>query len=88
MPARWCGFRSLLCPVVFSEPSRLALKFAEAVARRGNGTLTVMYANDPLFVTAAAVALDDRVRVKRSADELRAFVAATLRANGLKGAAS
>ena len=81
MPTKWCGFRSLLCPVDFSEHSRLALKFAAAVARRSNATLTVMYANDPLLVTAAAVALDDRDLVKRSADELRAFVDATLGAN-------
>jgi len=78
VPAKWCGFRSVLCPVDFSEHSRLALKYAEAVARRGNATLTVMYSNDPLLVAAAAVALHDRDIAKRSAEELRAFVDATV----------
>jgi nucleotide-binding universal stress UspA family protein len=74
----------VLCPVDFSEHSRLALRYAEAVARRGKGTLTVTYANDPLLVTAAAVALHDRNIAKRSADELRAFINETLPADAVK----
>ena len=85
MPAqRWAGFRSVLCPVDFSEQARLALRCAEAIARRGKGTLTVAYANDPLLVTAAAVALHDRNIAKRSAGELRHFVDATLTADATK----
>jgi nucleotide-binding universal stress UspA family protein len=80
----WTGFRSVLCPVDFSEHSRLALQYAEAVALRGNATLTVTYANDPLLVAAAAAALHDRHIAKRSASELRAFVDATLAASSQK----
>lgn len=75
---RWGGFHSILCPVDFSEQSRLALRHAEAIANRGSATLTVTYANDPLLVAAAAAALHDRNVAKRSARELDAFVEATL----------
>ena len=75
----WKGFRSVLCPVDFSEASRLALRYAEAVAERGHGALTVVYVNDPLLVAAAAAALNDREFAKRSFKELDAFVGATLR---------
>jgi nucleotide-binding universal stress UspA family protein len=74
----WRGFRSVLCPIDFSEQSRLALRYAEAIARRSSGSLTVVHANDPLLVAAAAAALHDRDIVKRSASELRTFIEATL----------
>jgi len=80
----WAGFRSVLCPIDFSEHSRLALRYAEAVARRGEGALTVTFANDPLLVAAAATALHDRNIAKRSASELRAFVDATFTARSQK----
>src|SRR5262249_28708380 len=83
-PARWRGFRSVMCAVDFSERSRQALRYAEAVARRGLGTLTVLYANDPLLVAAAAAALRDGDLVKRSAAELDAFVDETLQAGPRK----
>ena len=68
----------MLCPVDFSEHSRLALQYAEAVALRGNAVLSVLFANDPLLVAAAAAALHDRHIAKRSASELHAFIDATL----------
>src|SRR6476646_4395633 len=75
---RAAGFRSVLCPIDFSEQSRLALRYAEAVARRGNARLIVSYANDPLLVAAAATALRDRRLAQRSGNELRTFIDATL----------
>jgi len=48
------------------------------MAARGRATLDVAYANDPLLVAAAAVALHDRTIAQRSATELRAFVRKTL----------
>lgn len=74
----WTGFRSVLCPIDFSEQSRLALRYAEAIAVRGGGTLTVIYVSDPLLVSAAAVALHDQHLGRRSANELQAFVEATI----------
>jgi nucleotide-binding universal stress UspA family protein len=81
---RGAGFRSVLCPIDFSEQSRLALRYAEAVARRGGATLVVSYANDPLLVAAAAAALHDRRIAQRSVNELRTFIDATLKPDASK----
>ena len=74
----WPGFRSVLCPVDFSECSRHALRSAVAVALRGKAALRVMYVNDPLLVAAASAALHDRHLVERSARELKTFINATV----------
>lgn len=70
----WRGFRSILCPVDFSGPSRAALRHAAAIARRDRATLVVLYVNDPLLVASAAAALHDRQVVERSARTLTAFI--------------
>jgi len=75
---RSTGFRSVLCPIDFSEQSRLALRYAEAIALRGNGRLSVAFVNDPLLVAAAAAALHNRQLATLSAIELQAFIAETL----------
>jgi len=77
-PKPWAGFRSVLCPVDFSEQSRQALRYAEAMAGRSGGSLTATYANDPLLLAAAAAALHDRRVAKQSLKELEAFVDETL----------
>jgi nucleotide-binding universal stress UspA family protein len=64
--------------VDFSEPSRLALRYAAALAGRRKIGLTVCYANDPLLVAAASAALHDRTFARRSAGELQRFINATL----------
>lgn len=71
---KWTGFRSVLCPIDFSENSRLALRYAAAVAARGRAALSVEYVNDPLLVAAAAAALHDRRLATRSAQQLREFI--------------
>lgn len=79
MPAtQWTGFRSVLCPIDFSDVSATALRCAAAIARRGRATLTVAYVNDPLLIAATAAALHDGRLAKTSAQELQAFVDATL----------
>ena len=75
---KWAGFRSILCPIDFSDHSRLALQCAAAVAFREKAVLRVLYVNDPLLVAAAAAALHDRALPKRSARELREFIDATV----------
>jgi universal stress protein A len=75
------GFRSILCPVDFSEESRVALRYAEAIAKRSHGHLSVLYVNDPLLIAAAAVALHDRTLAKSSSAELGRFVESTLSPN-------
>jgi nucleotide-binding universal stress UspA family protein len=74
----WKGFRSVLCPIDFSEHSRLALRYAASVAARSRALLTVAYVNDPLLVAAAATALHDRQLAAQCARELQDFVDATL----------
>ncbi len=76
-PKPWAGFRSVLCPIDFSEHSRRALQYAVAVASRGRASLTAFYVNDPLLM-AAALVLHDRQLAKRSESELDAFVDATV----------
>jgi nucleotide-binding universal stress UspA family protein len=80
----WAGFRSVLCPVDFSEHARLALRYAERIAGREKAVLEVWYANDPLLVAAAAAALHDRHVAKRSAKELQGFVDSTISARSRK----
>jgi nucleotide-binding universal stress UspA family protein len=75
---KWAGFDSVLCPIDFSDGSRQALAYAEALALRGGARLTVVYINDPLLVAAAAAALHDRNVVKDSGRELEALVDASL----------
>jgi nucleotide-binding universal stress UspA family protein len=74
----------VLAPIDFSDHSRLALRYAEAIALRGNAALTVVYVNDPLLIAAAAAALHTRQLAKQSASELRAFVGETLTAGSQK----
>jgi len=79
---RWRGFRSVLCPIDFSEQSRIALQYAEAIALRGNSSLRVAFVNDPLLVASAAAALHNHDLAKWSAEELESFVGTTLTADG------
>jgi nucleotide-binding universal stress UspA family protein len=72
------GFRSVLCPVDFSERARLALRYAAAIAEQAGGALHVTYAADPLLVRAAGAALGDRTLTARSLVELRQFTEDTL----------
>jgi len=78
-------FRSILCPVDFSEHSRVALRYAAAIAKRSRGHLSVLYVNDPLLVAAAAIALHDRTLAERSGEELDRFVESTLSSNAMTG---
>jgi nucleotide-binding universal stress UspA family protein len=65
---------TLLCGVDFSAHSRRALRYAVAAAKRINGTLTVLFVEDPLLITAAVVADDDGALTKETASQLRRFV--------------
>jgi nucleotide-binding universal stress UspA family protein len=72
-------FQSILCPVDFSEQSRVALRYAEILVTRSKGQLTVLYVNDPLLVGAAAI-VHDRAFDARAGAELRRFVGAAISA--------
>jgi nucleotide-binding universal stress UspA family protein len=64
----------VLCAVDFSAHSRRALRYAAAAAKRLNATLTVLFVEDPLLMTAADVADQDAALVKKTNDELRRLV--------------
>ena len=80
-------FRSILCPVDFSEPSALALRYAAAIAKRSTGQFHVLSVNDPLLVAAVAVALGDRTYASVALGELPTFVAKAIPAGAIKAAA-
>jgi nucleotide-binding universal stress UspA family protein len=75
---RWAGFRSILCPIDFSDHSRLALRYADTIARRARAALHVCYVNDPLLVAATSSRLHYSGLVIQSKRELRIFVETTL----------
>ena len=74
-------FRSILCPVDFSEYSAVALRYAAVLAKRSAGRLHVFSVNDPMLAAAAAVALGDRDFATAALAELRPFVAKALPAS-------
>jgi nucleotide-binding universal stress UspA family protein len=74
----WAGFHSILCPIDFSDQSRLALHYAHAIAVRAKAALHVCYVNDPLLVAAASSRLRYPGIVTKSKRELRTFVESTL----------
>jgi len=65
---------TVLCAVDFSAHSRRALRYAAAAAKRLNATLTVLFVEDQLLMTAADVADQDDVLVKKTNSELRRLV--------------
>lgn len=75
-------FASVLCPVDFSEHSRLALEYAAALTRRGHGRLSTLFVNDPFLVAAAAAAYNRAALGAASAMELKRFVMSAIPARG------
>jgi universal stress protein A len=71
-------FRTILCPVDFSDSSRAGLRYAAAIARRFDGLVIVLFVNDPLLVAAAAAAYDERALVTTTIKELHRFVERTI----------
>lgn len=68
-------FKSILCPVDFSTPSRDALQHAVATAYRFGGGVTAMFVNDPLLLAAASGSSGGRRQfVERTQVELARFV--------------
>ena len=50
-------FRTILCPIDFSEHSRHALRYAALLAARYRSRLVAIFIEDPMLAAAAAFAL-------------------------------
>ena len=77
-------FRTILCPVDFSDHSAVALQYAAILAKRSAGRLHVFHVNDPMLAAAAAVAFADPGYAKVALAELRPFVAKAVPKNTRK----
>jgi nucleotide-binding universal stress UspA family protein len=71
-------FRSILCPVDFSNNSRAALRYAAMLARLSDAHLVVLYVTDPLLATAAGSRPDVRAMLASTDDDLRRFVSSAM----------
>jgi nucleotide-binding universal stress UspA family protein len=76
-------FKTVLCPVDFSEHARQALAYAALLASRSNGRLVVIFVEDPLLAAAAAVAYDERALKDKALKELRRLVERTIKPLGV-----
>ena len=77
-------FRTILCPVDFSEHSRQALAYAAALVSRNGGRLIVIFVEDPLLAAAAAVTYDEKTLIEKGRMALRRLVERTIRPYGLR----
>ena len=71
------AFSTIVCPVDFSDHSKLALERAAAWARHFRARLIVVTVVEPLLVNAAAVTYDMDLVREDLLPELRAFVEKT-----------
>jgi nucleotide-binding universal stress UspA family protein len=71
--------RTILCPIDFSDQSRHALRWAEALAGRHRSRLIVLTAVDPLLAEAAKVRLGLDLATTEVEPALREFVRTTWR---------
>jgi universal stress protein A len=71
--------RTILCPIDFSDHSRYALRWAEALASRHQSRLIVLTAVEPLLAEAAKVRLGLDLATSEVEPALREFVRTTSR---------
>jgi len=76
-------FRTVLCPVDFSDHSRQALSHAALIVKRLKGQLIVVFVEDPMLAAAAAVAYDEKALMEKGRAALRRFVERTVTPYGL-----
>ena len=74
MPPQNQLFRTILCPLDFSEHSRHALSHAALLAARNRGQLIALFVEDPVLAAAAAVAYDEKTLRDKARTELRGLV--------------
>jgi nucleotide-binding universal stress UspA family protein len=77
-------FKTILCPVDFSDHSRQALTYAALLTSRSKGHLVVIFVEDPMLVAAAAVAYDEKALIDKGRRELRRLVEKAIAPYGLR----
>ena len=81
-------FRTILCPVDFSEHSRNALRYAAWLAARSRGRLVAIFIEDPMLAAAAAFSLDDKTLLDEGRAQLQRLVQKAAIAHELAGKAT
>jgi nucleotide-binding universal stress UspA family protein len=76
-------FKTVLCPVDFSDHSRQALGYAALLTARSSGRLVIIFVEDPMLAAAAVVAYDETVLRDKARAELHRFVTRTIAPFGL-----
>ena len=76
-------FRTILCPVDFSEHSRHALGHAALLATRNRGQLVAIFIEDPMLAAAAAVEYGEGCLLNKVRAELQRLVERTAATYGL-----
>jgi nucleotide-binding universal stress UspA family protein len=64
-------FKSILCPVDFSEHSERALRYAVELASLTGGTLTILTAEDPFLDAATSASGHAEALTRQTQDEVR-----------------
>ncbi|HKY19871.1 MAG TPA: universal stress protein [Vicinamibacterales bacterium] len=77
-------FKTILCPVDFSDHSRQALAYAALLASRSKGCLAAIFVESPMLVAAAVVAYDEKALIDQGRKELRRLVEKTIAPYGLR----
>jgi nucleotide-binding universal stress UspA family protein len=77
-------FKTILCPVDFSEHSRQALAYAALLASRDKRRLVVIFVEDPLLAAASAIAYNEKMLIDKGRKALRRFVEKTIAPYGVR----
>ena len=77
------SFRTILCPVDFSEHSRHALRYAAWLAARSRGRIIAIFVEDPMLASVAAFALDDKSLLDEGRIQLQRFVEQAVSGHGI-----
>ena len=75
---------SVLCPVDFSDSSRVALRYAIAIASHFGATVTLVTVNDPILAESADLKLGSDWLTKQCLTELQSEVAKTFAGRALE----
>ena len=81
-------FRTILCPVDFSEHSRHALRYAALLTAQNRGRLVAIFIEDPMLAAAAAFSLDQKTLLDEGRTQLQRLVEQATSAHGVAARAT